>query len=157
VSERPGSVSDVIRAMRRGKGRPRPELAEQADHLPANLRGLPSPTLNRPVLIGAAPGPRTHPDLALFPAPPTSAGGRLFSWTGLTVEQYMRAFDVPDDHPWMEWREMPTWRIRYACIPHPSGRNHWYNEAGNIKAVSEFLQAWIAVAFSSRGEDDQPA
>jgi hypothetical protein len=68
-----------------------------------------------------------------------------------------RAFDVPDDHPWMEWREMPTWRIRYACIPHPSGRNHWYNEAGNIKAVSEFLQAWIAVAFSSRGEDDQPA
>jgi hypothetical protein len=44
-------------------------------------------------LIGQAPGPKTDPDLPLYPLPRTSAGGRLKKLTGLTTGQYLKAFD----------------------------------------------------------------
>lgn len=46
----------------------------------------------RIVLIGQAPGPNTHPDLPLFPAPRNSGGGRLHRYTGLSLPDYLRLF-----------------------------------------------------------------
>ena len=47
----------------------------------------------RPLLIGQAPGPRTDPDLPLFPLPVSSAGGRLCKFLGMSTTQYLRTFD----------------------------------------------------------------
>lgn len=40
-------------------------------------------------LIGEAPGPRSSPKLPLFGYPPTSAGGRLMAFSGLTPAVYL--------------------------------------------------------------------
>ena len=47
----------------------------------------------RIVLIGQAPGPKTDPEFPLFPIPKTSAAGRLRDIAGLSMGQYLRAFD----------------------------------------------------------------
>ncbi len=49
--------------------------------------------MNRPLIIGQAPGPNTDPELPLFPVPSGSAGGRLQSLMGLTRGQYLKRFD----------------------------------------------------------------
>ena len=33
-----------------------------------------------------------------------------------------------------------TWRGRLGIMPHPSGRNRWYNDPLNIEAAREFLR-----------------
>lgn len=199
------SVVDVVRA---SKNRPREELELACRTLQAELRGRPSPGLLRPLLIGQAPGPRTHKDLALFPEPRASAGGRLFEMTGLSVSEYMRTFDrvnVLYQHwgkapagtedrfpaalgraaaegmrhflagrevllvgrdvatafgheaaPWLEWRDDFEWSFRFAILPHPSGRNHWYSDEANRRDASRFLRAWSqkCVAFCPRAARD---
>jgi hypothetical protein len=204
-------VKEVIQAIRRGRGRPLPELEATHRTIEQELRGRPAAGSTRPLLIGQAPGPRTHPDLPLVPTPTTSAGGRLFAMTGLSTEDYMRTFDrvnllyehpgkMPAKaqdafpvrearaaanamHPFLSGREVlfvgrdvtcafghedmewcrwywDTWGMRFAAIPHPSGRNHWYNKAENRAAAETFLREWVGhltgVAFSPRREDDQP-
>ncbi len=156
-------------------------------------------TYTRPLLLGQAPGPNTDPDYPLFPAPRTSAGGRLCEMMGLTKAQYLLAFDranllpyfpgrtqARDDSfpmaparlaarvmrpllrgrrvimvgrrvaeafraPEIEWFE--PWELhcgpRHAVlgcpgtavvhvIPHPSGRNHWYNSELNRARARRF-------------------
>lgn len=64
---------------------------------------------------------------------------------------------------YLEWVLEPWWGYRYAVLPHPSGRNRWYNEPGNRERAEEFLRAWVTslggddvVAFSPRTEENQP-
>lgn len=144
----------------------------------------------RPLLIGQAPGPRTNPDTPLWPAPPQSGGGRLFTLTGMTTREYLRTFDRMNllrefpgrwrrddrwprreariaaqavepllkervvifvgrnvatafDHgqlPWFEWTQCGRWGYAGVVIPHPSGRNHWYNREGNRLISQEFWE-----------------
>lgn len=198
---------EVTRAIRRGRGTPTLELEVECRDLHAELRGRPRFGVNRPLMIGQSPGPSTHPDLPLFPRPLSSAGGKLWGMTGLTLEQYMRAFDrvnllythqgqfptTPEDRfpagkaraaaeamrpflhqrevlivgrdvavafgheeePWLKWRQCGPWGYRYALLPHPSGRNHWYNEPGNRSAACKFLKAWVkssVLPFLPRGD-----
>lgn len=41
--------------------------------------------------------------------------------------------------PFLEWDYCATWRYQFACLPHTSGRSHWYNDPENKRAASEFL------------------
>jgi hypothetical protein len=49
-----------------------------------------------------------------------------------------------DWHDWIDWpvrrRSLTSdhWMCRAAVVPHPSGRNHWYNNAENKQAASAF-------------------
>lgn len=156
--------------------------------------------MNRPLLIGQAPGPNTDPEYPLYPAPKTSAGGRLCDLMGITRGQYLKSFDranllpyfpgrtqARDDSfpmaparlaarvmrpllrgrqvilvgrkvadafgvPRVEWfEEFPLHcGPRHAAtecsglataivIPHPSGRNHWYNSETNRELARQHL------------------
>ena len=156
--------------------------------------------MNKPLLIGQAPGPNTDPDLPLYPLPSTSAGGRLCAMMGLSRVQYFtlldrmnllaffpgrhkrddkfpvrdariiaqsvrqllkgrtvvmvgrcvaEAFDLPKQ-PFFEWCEIQVGRrlpmssrnvmVRTVIVPHPSGRNHWYNNPENRRRVSLFWE-----------------
>lgn len=158
----------------------------------------------KPLLIGQAPGPNTDPDYPLFPAPRTSAGGRLCELIGLSRGEYLSLFDrcnllpyfpgrtqarddsfpmaparlaaqvmrpllrgrrvvivgrkVADafDLPKVDWFEPIQLRCgpRHAAtgcsgladvivIPHPSGRNHWYNTELNRARARQALRALI--------------
>lgn len=151
----------------------------------------------KPLLIGQAPGPRTDPELPLFPVPKTSASGRLQAMMGLTRGEYLKSFDrmnllpyfpgkhkrddkfpmtpaklaaqvikpllagrtvilvgrnVADafqfDTEFFDWVEWPVRRrcvvsrdngiARVAVVPHPSGRNHWYNKPEHRELASGF-------------------
>lgn len=39
-----------------------------------------------------------------------------------------------------EWIDCPRGEFRFAVIPHPSGRNHFYNSAENVSRCQEFLR-----------------
>lgn len=196
----------MTKVMRLLRARPPEELQRAGRSLHATLRGRPSPGVLRPLLIGQAPGPHTHPDLPLFPEPRTSAGGRLLALTGLSHNEYMARFDRVNllyhyfgkhandvdkfpqaqaraaaeamrsflvgrevllvgrdvatafghaDTPWLEWHTDP-WEFRFAVLPHPSGRNHWYNCSENKLAASNFMRAWVSnsVAFCDTTTDD---
>lgn len=39
------------------------------------------------------------------------------------------------------WEEAPAWGYHFATIPHPSGRNHWYNRPENLARAKEFWEA----------------
>ena len=147
-----------------------------------------------PVLIGEAPGRRTHPRAPLFPSPKNSAGYRLYKLTGLeSRHEYLRTFDranlfaewpgcwdkqkrpkdkwsVRDariaaasmrflltgrtvifvgrrvstafgfgDLDFLEHAVDPVWKMRVACVPHTSGRSHWYNDVDNARRAREFF------------------
>lgn len=47
----------------------------------------------RVILIGQAPGPNTKPEAPLYPYPATSAGGRLASFLGLSLREYLERFE----------------------------------------------------------------
>ncbi len=156
----------------------------------------------RPLLIGQAPGPRTDPELPLFPVPNTSTGGRLKEIMGIRRYEYLRIFErinllptfpgqhkrddkfpiasarlaaaamrsllagrvvilvgrnvarafghVEEFHQWVDWavrrpckiaRDNPYCRV--AVIPHPSGRNHWYNDQANREAAQRFWNDFL--------------
>lgn len=52
-----------------------------------------TPSINRPLLIGQAPGPNTDPREPLPPLPRSGAGGRLAELAGLSAQDYLRLFD----------------------------------------------------------------
>lgn len=156
----------------------------------------------KPLLIGQAPGPRTDPELPLFPVPKTSAGGRLQQLMGLSRGEYLKTFErvnlLPyfpgrhkrddkfprppaklaaqvmkpmlanrtvvligrnvanafefdaDFHDWVDWpvrRQCIVSRdrgiARVAVVPHPSGRNHWYNTEENRALASAFWASFL--------------
>ena len=154
----------------------------------------------KPLLIGQAPGPNTLPDYPLFPAPKTSAGGRLQTMTGLSRGGYLKAFERVNifyeyqgkskkedrfpvrearliassmrpllagrtvvlvgrnvasafghEEEFLEWKKVFCRRrspaapeqpfvANMACLPHPSGRNPWYNAEENREAARTFLK-----------------
>lgn len=158
----------------------------------------------RPLLIGQAPGPRTDPEMPLFPVPSTSAGGRLQDLMGLRRGQYLEMFERVNLLPYfpgsnsqgdkfpmrpaklaasvmkpllvdrtvimvgrqvaqafgheaefLEWTELRCRRpshhprcpglAKVLVIPHPSGRNHWYNNAENKRTAEEVLQKLVVL------------
>lgn len=158
--------------------------------------------MNRPLLIGQAPGPNTDPELPLFPLPMTSSGARLAKMTGLSFYRYMALFDrvnllnyfpgkskkedkfpmspamiaasamtpllvgrtvvlvgrnvadafklETDFHEWAILRCKRSEPItkcdgmaRVVIIPHPSGRNHWYNKEGNQELSEKFWRDFV--------------
>ena len=44
-----------------------------------------------------------------------------------------------ENAPFHEWL-VPSWCSYFAVAPHPSGRNHWYNDEGNRRECREFWQ-----------------
>lgn len=167
--------------------------------------------MTKPLLIGQAPGPNTDPDYPLYPAPRTSAGGRLCDLMGLSRGEYIMAFDrvnlLPyfpgkttanedrfpmsparlaaavlrpmlrgrrvilvgrqvaqafqveaDWHEWVDLRAGPRHAAdrsdglaQVAVVPHPSGRNHWYNSDLNRERARRF---W-AELLNNSAEDDR--
>lgn len=45
--------------------------------------------------------------------------------------------------PWMRW--VPRWEVQIAAMPHPSGRNLWWNSAENTRRAERFLRDLVAV------------
>lgn len=159
--------------------------------------------MQRPLLIGQAPGPNTDPEYPLYPVPRTSAGGRLCELMGLTRAEYITTFDrvnlLPyfpgkdranedkfpmsparlaarvlrpmlrgrrvilvgrqvaqafqlgaDWHEWVDFRVGPRHAAlgcdglaQVAVVPHPSGRNHWYNNELNRARARRFWNALL--------------
>lgn len=151
--------------------------------------------MSRPLLVGQAPGPNTDPLEPLYPAPASSAGGRLAFFMGLTPEQYLEIYDrvnllneFPGGDPkrdkfplhdgkiaaaslrpllrervvvllgrnvalsWkgevaragpMEWSVCPRFGTRLSWVPHPSGRNRWYNSDINRTKALSFWQGLL--------------
>lgn len=58
-----------------------------------------------------------------------------------------------EDMNWHEWVEVevrkplpksqPVYTARMAVVPHPSGRNHWYNNGENRQLAADFWRAHI--------------
>lgn len=65
--------------------------------------------------------------------------GRMVVMLGRHVA---RAFDQ-EDLPWHQWTVVrlplvPMVRFTVAAVPHPSGRNHWYNRTENRCEARKF-------------------
>jgi hypothetical protein len=41
------------------------------------------------------------------------------------------------------WHENPVWRYRAVVIPHPSGRNHWYNAPENMEVARRWWREYL--------------
>jgi len=71
------------------------------------------------------------------------------------------AFELEAEfHEWVEWpvrrpcllsRDPGTARV--AVIPHPSGRNHWYNDPANREAARSFWEALLRPEPAADGAD----
>lgn len=51
--------------------------------------------------------------------------------------QVVRALGMPES-PWMVWQV--RYGARWAVLPHPSGRNRWYNNPAQRERAGEFLE-----------------
>lgn len=88
-------------------------------------------------------------------------GGRLVIFIGRNVST---AFGYPCEVlPFFKWDYCPRWEFSFVAVPHPSGRNHWYNKVGHLNQALDFWvefmrkQAVISnsdnvVAFSRSGD-----
>ncbi len=45
--------------------------------------------------------------------------------------------------PFHDWGYCPKFSFSYVCVPHPSGRNHWYNQKMNRDESAEFWRVFI--------------
>lgn len=45
--------------------------------------------------------------------------------------------------PFFQWEYNPTWHYQFACVPHPSGRNHWYNDPVNRDLALKWWRLYI--------------
>lgn len=82
---------------------------------------------------------------------PTLAGKRVLMM-GKGVAQ---AFGI-EDPPLLRWATritnlVPRCSFRWAVLPHPSGRNRWYNDEENRARAEAFVRR--AVQHVARGED----
>lgn len=48
------------------------------------------------------------------------------------------------DLPFFEWSQCRTFGTRLAVVPHPSGRNHWYNHETNRELATSFWRTLVA-------------
>lgn len=148
-------------------------------------------------LVGEAPGPRTHSDLPLYPAPERSAAGRLCGMLGMGRAGYLRHFARANlldrypgpTYPVMEAREKAeevasrlaprplillgrgvaqafrfplgehmVWHdyllgstlVRAATLPHPSGRNLFYNHPANRQLVGQWLREQVEIHYPTQ-------
>lgn len=51
-----------------------------------------------------------------------------------------RAFDLPSDVEWLEWYRSPTHAHPMIAVPHPSGRNRWWNDMDNVAEARRLLR-----------------
>ena len=55
---------------------------------------------------------------------------------------------------WLRWDNLDVvdrgvgWRVRFLTLPHPSGRNLWYNNSANRAAASRALRELAAVSLA---------
>lgn len=64
-------------------------------HIARHQLGCSEPASYAPVrglIVGENPGKHTHPDMPLFPWPPTSSAGRLVGMSGVTAGEYLGGF-----------------------------------------------------------------
>jgi hypothetical protein len=72
-----------------------------------------------------------------------SLNGRLVVFVGRRVAE---AFGVSNSK-WFAWDRAFVLSdgvmvdFRYAIIPHPSGRNRWWNDEGNVEEAGKFLKS----------------
>jgi hypothetical protein len=122
---------------------------------------------DRPILVGIDNPHSADPRRALMPMPTGSAGWRLWKLSGMPRPEYLRAFQrvnacdrpvippgsrvvvlgreawgalgLPFATPLCEV-EVPVTRTRFTLVPHPSGRNLWYNDEDNRQRVGDLLR-----------------
>jgi hypothetical protein len=66
------------------------------------------------------------------------------------------AFGLRPQVPVLEWREAQPGR-RLAVVPHPSGRNLWYNDPANRVAVRDFVDAEVLRLSACEGPPASPS
>lgn len=120
-------------------------------------------------IVGSDNPHSSDPERALEPDRPGCAGWRLWKLSGLPKREYLAAFtrvnavDRPVIPPgaraiilgreaWsslglpfaapLQELDMPVSRIRFVYVPHPSGRNLWYNDENNRQRVGELLRRY---------------
>jgi hypothetical protein len=84
---------------------------------------------------------------------PFLAGRRVILVGRRVAEAFGQPRELLDFFSWQEvhvkrWRpldERPG-PVSLTCIPHPSGRNHWYNEPGNRERATAFFQQLLTEA-----------
>lgn len=124
--------------------------------------------MRHPLLLGLDNPHSDNPRAALLPRPAGSAGHRLFLMSGLSWREYRRSFEranacdikslrILEDRyvvvlgrdAWrviiagagvfFEERLFPELRSVIILVPHPSGRNRFYNEPANQDRLTALL------------------
>lgn len=72
---------------------------------------------------------------------PLLAGREVLLVGRRTAEAFGYSRDRMD---FFSWSRCEDYGVVFACIPHPSGRNHYYNDPGNRERARAFLEAWVA-------------
>ena len=90
------------------------------------------------------------------PAARTAAAFLLPELAGRTVvvlgAQVRAALGLPRTEP-LVWRRSGPFKFDWIAVPHPSGRNLWYNEPGRRDEVGAMLWALAAVGAPRAGEE----
>lgn len=122
----------------------------------------------RPILVGLNNPHSTDPRAALLPRPIGSAGHRLFKMSRLDWSDYNAVFErvnvVDIEYPAISLRDRRVvvfgreawmyldldpidpmqytfrWGSRVTFAPHPSGRNHFYNDPRNRERLRVVLR-----------------
>jgi hypothetical protein len=125
--------------------------------------------MKKPLLLGLDNPHSRDPRWALMPWPRGSAGHRLFCLSGMRWSEYRASFDRANacdvqspetfsgrttlvlgkgawrriGHPDVEFFSRifgPEPGTVYVLVPHPSGRNHFYNSSKNRLRVSRLMR-----------------
>ena len=104
-------------------------------------------TFDRINLVADFPGKTSRGDK--FPLPQARATARamqplLAGRTVFLVGSGPRDAFGFTDLDWHTWTTCPEWGLtRYAAVPHPSGRNHWYNKPLHRQQAEEFWSTFL--------------
>lgn len=109
-------------------------------------------------LLAEYPGPARSGKGDAFPRSRAAAGARRLapSLAGrravLLGRAVAGAFRLPGDVPFLTWveAEVRGVRISVAVVPHPSGVNTWWNDAGNRRCARRFLRGALGVRHRRR-------
>ena len=141
--------------------------------------------MRRPLLLGLDNPHSKNSRAALLPRPPGSAGHRLFLLSKMGWKEYCLSFErrnvsnISDDD--LEYRTVlvlgkEAWKKLglpgrdyfdrmfsldsvFILVPHPSGRNLWYNSAENRNRVTRLMRRtaddWTGGATQGRDGGDR--